>query len=470
MNLNQLLLVLRARYRVVFIALIATMLTAIAISLMMPERFTAMTSVVVDVKSPDPVAGVALPAMTMPGYMATQVDIINSDRVAFRVISLLGFDKSTVLQEQWQNATGGKGSFESWFSEFLRHRLDVKPSRDSNVINITFKAWDSKYAALVANAFAQAYIATNIELRIDPARQYAVWFDQQGKILRERVEQAQAKLSEYQQEHGIVATDQRLDFENQKLNDLQTQVVFAETAHADARSKQVGGSMDSVQDVMQSPIILQLRTETAMQEAKLQEAANRLGINHPQYQAMQAQITELKKRMASETGRIASSIDTSRRVSSEKVAELKAAMEMHKTNILSLRADMDEASVLKREVDVAQKAYDTVTDRFNQSSLESKSTQTNIAVLTPAVEPVKASSPNIPLNIAASIAVGLLLGIGAALLLELQDRRIRSVDDIKFGLSLPVLVTITSAERLHTKRLPKRLAMLVNRQAPPMGA
>lgn len=471
MNPRQILLGLRARYRIVLFGLFGTVLAALAVSLMMPVRYTATTSVVVDVKSPDPVAGMTFPAMTMPGYMATQVDIINNDRVAYRVIKQLGFDKDPGLRERWHEATGGKGTFESWFSDFLQSRLDVKPSRDSNVINITFKAWDAKHAALIANAFAQAYIDTNIELRSDPARQYAVWFEQQGKVLQERVEQAQARLSEYQQKHGIIATGQRLDFESQKLNDLQTQIVLAQSAGAEASSKQKGGAADSVQDVMQSPIIQQLKTEIAMQQVRLQEAANRIGMNHPQYQGMQAQLAELKQRLAAETARISASIETSRRASGQKMAELKAAMEAQKKSILGLRAEMDQIAVLQREVDTAQKAYDTVADRLNQSNLESKSTQTNISMLAPAVEPVAPSSPNIPLNLAAAAMVGLILGIGAALLQELRDRRIRSADDVEYALGMPVLVTVMPPARADVRQLKKRRPrLIVDRHAPSVEA
>ncbi len=322
-----------------------------------------------------------------------------------------------------------------------------------------------------ANAFAQAYIDTNIELRTEPARQYALWFDQQGKALRDRVEQAQMRLSEYQQKHGIITTGQRLDFETQKLNDLQSQIVLAQTAGAEASSKQKGGSADSVQDVMQSPIIQQLKTETAMQEVRLQEAANRLGPNHPQYQSMQAQLAELKRRLGAETARISTSIETSRRVSSQKIVELKAAMETQKQNILGLRAEMDQIAGLQREVDTAQKAFDTVADRFNQSNLESKSTQTNISVLAPAVEPLIPSSPNIPLNLAAAAMVGLVLGIAAALLLELRDRRIRSADDIEYALNMPVLVTVMPQARVDVRRLrKKRSGLFADRHVPSIGA
>ncbi|MFZ2627958.1 MAG: chain length determinant protein EpsF [Rugosibacter sp.] len=472
MNPSQLLLCLRARYRIVLLGLFGTVLVALAVSLMMPKRYTATAAVVVDVKSPDPVAGMTYPAMTMPGYMATQVDIINSDRVTYRVIRMLGFDKKPELQQQWQDARHGRGTFESWFGDFLQHRLEVKPSHDSNVINITFKAWDPKYASLIANAFVQAYIDTNIELRTGPAGQYAMWFNQQSKALRDRVEEAQARLSEYQQKHGIISSDQHLDYENQKLNDLQSQVVLAQTANAEATSKQKGGAAESVQDAMQSPPVQQLKTEIAMQQAKLQDAAKRIGPNHPQYQSIQAQIDELKRHLADETARVSASIETSRRASSEKVGMLKSAIEAQKRNILGLRSKMDEAAVLQRELDAAQKAYDTVADRFSQSNLESKSTQTNISVLTPAVEPAESASPKIPLNLAIATMVGLMLGIAAAVLLELRDRRIRSVTDVEYVLGMPMLVTVAPLAKADVRRLRKRhpRVLTADRHAPPAGA
>lgn len=468
MNLNQLFLIFQARYRVILFSMLGAAFVAFAISLMMPKRYTATASVVVDVKSPDPVAGMTLPAMTMPGYMATQVDIINSDRVAYGVIHRLGLDKDPELLEKWREKTDGQGTFESWYSGALQSKLEVKPSHDSNVVNISFKAPNAKVAADTANAFANAYIATNIDLRTEPARQYASWFDEQGKALRQRLEEAQTRLSDYQQKHGIVASDQRIDYENQKLNDLQTQVVLAETASADASSKQHGGPADSTQDAMQSPIVQQLKTEIAMQEARLQEAAGRLGPNHPQYQSMKAQVAALQSRLGAEVGRIQTSIDTSRRVNQAKVAALQAAIEAQKKNVLALRAQMDEMAVLQHDVDSARKAYDTVADRFNQSNLESRSTQTNISVLSPASAPLLPSSPRIFLNTLAAALVGMVLGIVAAIILELRDRRIRSIDDLEYVLGMPVLATMAPLPRPAVGLLPMRPDLV--RHAPSLHA
>src|SRR6266480_2414545 len=208
MTLYQFLTLLRARFKIVLLMLLGTVAVIVAASLVLPKRYTATAAVVLDVKSPDPITGAMLHAMVMPGYMATQRDIITSDRVAQKVVKLLKLDEVPAKKEQWLQSTQGKGSLVAWLGDELQKKLDVKPSRESNVIDISYRAGDAAFAAAVANAFAQAYIDASIELRIEPARQYARWFGEQDKGLRENLEKAQARLSEHQQKYGIVASDE----------------------------------------------------------------------------------------------------------------------------------------------------------------------------------------------------------------------------------------------------------------------
>src|SRR6266581_6869333 len=100
MNLQQLLLIFRARYKVALtVALLAVVVVMIG-SLLVPKKYTAETSVIVDVRSPDPVAAVFLPAMMVPGNMGTQVDIITSNRVARKVVKMLKLDEGPAVKQQ----------------------------------------------------------------------------------------------------------------------------------------------------------------------------------------------------------------------------------------------------------------------------------------------------------------------------------------------------------------------------------
>lgn len=464
MTLQQFILILWARRKLVLFTFMATVLTATVVSLLLPEEYTASAAVVVDVKSPDPIAGIVLPGLMAPGYMATQVDIINSDRVATRVIKALRMDENPTIREQWQEATEGKGQIVPWLVDLLQRKLDVKPSRESNVITVSYAGGNPAFAAALANAFAQAYIDVNLELRLEPARQSAQWFDSQMKQHRERLDAAQKALSDYQQKTGIVATDERLDYETQKLNELSTQLTVAQAQGTDASSKRKSGQADTLPEVMQNPVVIQLKADIARLEARLKDVSGNLGANHPQYQRATAELNELKSRLNAEVGRITSSIGTAGTISKQKETELVSAVEAQKGKILELKKQRDDITLLVREVETAQRAFEAVSQRTTQSRLEAQSVQTNLSILTPATEPLKPSKPRVMLNILLSIFVGTLLGVGAALALELVHRRVRSAEDLTQALELPVLAVIepekTGGWLQFWQRLPGRLPRL----------
>lgn len=443
MTLQQFLLILWARRKLVLFTFLATVLTATVVSLLLPEEFTASADLLLDVKSPDPVAGMVLPGLMAPSYMATQVDIIKSDRVAMRVVKALRMDENPNLQTQWQEATEGKGQIGSWLATLLQKKLEVKPSRDSNIIALSYSGSNPAFAAALANAFAQAYIDVNLELRIEPARQSAQWFDSQMKLHRERLDKAQAALSDYQQKSGIVATDERLDYETQKLNELSNQLTTAQAQGTDSSSKRKSsGRSDTLPEVMQSGLVSQLKGDIARLEARLKEVSGNFGVNHPQYLRSQAELEELKNRMNAEVDRITSSIGTAGNISKQKVVELIASVDAQKNRILELKKQRDEINLLVREVETAQRAFDAVGQRTTQSRLESQSIQNNVSILNPATEPLSASKPRVKLNMLIGTFLGTLLSIATALSLELVRRRLRSPDDVTLALDLPVLAIL----------------------------
>lgn len=445
MNLHQFLLILRVHYKIALFALVVTVSVTLAVSVLLPSQYTATATVVLDVKSPDPIAGIMLPAMVLPGYMSTQVDIINSDRVALKVVKMLKLDQSPALIENWKEATEGKGRLDVWLANLLHEKLKIKPSRESSVMTIDYTAADPHLAAAIANAFVQAYIDTTIELKVEPAKQYSLWFGEQGKALRDNLEEAQARLSKYQQKYGIIASDERLDGETARLRELSTQLTTVQAQTSDSRSKQKSGA-DTLPEIMENALITGLKTDIARREATLQETALNLGKNHPQYQRLESELASLKQRLEAETQQITRSYSTASTVGQNKEAELRAAIEQQKNKLLSFRNKRDELAVLMRDVDAAQKAYDAVSQRRNQASLESQSTQTNVAVLTPASPPITPSSPKIMLNTLVAIILGTMLGIGAALGIEWSDRRICSAEDLFEMLQMPVLGVIKRAK------------------------
>lgn len=446
MTIQQFLLILRARYLVALLVLVTTVTVTTIVSLLLPKQYTAVAAVVVDVKSPDALSGLMLPGLVAPSYMATQIDIINTDRTAKAVIKQTGMDRSPTMKEAWQDATDGNGQLIDWLSGILQKNLDVKPSRESNVININYTGPDPDFAAAIANAFAQAYIDVNLELRLAPARQYATFFEEQTKAARDRLENAQQALSDYQQKNGITSTDERLDFETTKLNDTSSQLTGVQGVTTDSQSKRQSTKVDTLSEVMQSSLINGLKADIGRLEAKLTESSINLGKNHPQTQRTEAELASLKAQLESETKKIVSAIETTYQVGKQREQQLKGALNAQKARVLALNKQRDELNVLRRDIESAQRSFELVSQRASQTNIESQTNQTNIAILNPATAPGKASKPRVLINILISVFLGTLMGVGLALLLELMNRRVRSAQDLMDALAgLPVLGSIGSA-------------------------
>jgi succinoglycan biosynthesis transport protein ExoP len=450
MNLIQILLILRAHYKVALVTLLAVSSIGIVITLMVPRQYVATTDIVFDSKSADPVIGQLLPVL--PGYIATQVEIIRSERVAQRVVKATRLDENPTVRADWTRETEGKGKIEAWLGKLLLNKLGVTASRDTSIIQISYTNADPGFAVVIANSFAQAYLDANIELRVDPARQHARWFEGQGKSLRENLEKAQTKLTEFQQQRGIVAKDEQFDAETTKLSELSSQLTVAMGQTADAQSKQRSGA-DTLPEVMRNSVVMGLRSDIARLEGRLQEAAVNLGRNHPQYQRMENELAALIRQLQVETQRVTNGFSSTRSVSKDNEAELRTAIAAQEKKLLQLKSQRNLLAVLQRDVAAAQSAYETVTTRYNQSTLESQMTQANASVLSYASEPTAPAFSKILKGLVISLGAGILLGVGLAFLIELIDRRVRCIDDLVDAIKLPVLSVIQSSRPHRQVRL-----------------
>jgi chain length determinant protein EpsF len=450
MSLHQLFSILRARRAAAGLILLVTLALALAWVLVRPASYKASAPVLVDVKM-DPVGGTALQGMVAPNYMATQIDIVKSDRVAERVLQMLPPDQEPVksLREPAQK----KSAPHPWMAREIQKKLDVKPARESNIVNIAWTGSTPAEAARVANAFAQAYLDVSLEIKTNPAKRYAEWFDDQVKLSRDRLETAQSKLSAFQEQSGIVSADERGDYETARLNDLAVQLTAMRN-----RGTSSAGAADNA-----SPLVNNLRQDVARLEAKVSENSATMGSAHPVMQALNAQLSALRARMSSESSRVGDAAQGAVRSTKSREQELEKAIETQKAKVLAMTKQRGQLSVLQREVDSAQKAYETVSASAAQARLQSLANQTNMVRIASAIEPTeKTGLTGMQTMMVAGIG-GLLLALIGALLLELGNRRVRSVEDLAMVTRLPILGTVpTAGAALTPLRLPgapRRLAL-----------
>ena len=438
MSIKQFLRIVWARKWLVLALLVLVAAGGTMFTLLQPKQYTAESAMIVEMRV-DPVLGALAPSLAAPSYMATQIDILKSERVAARVVKMLGVERSPSAVAQWRDQTNAKIPLERYFANLLQRGLGVEPSRGSNVINVSFSAQDPIFAQAAANAFVQAYMDISVELRVAPARQSATFLDDQTKVLRNNLEVAQAKLSKFQQDKGIVVSDERFDQENARYQALTTQLSGAQADQVDANTRMRNSGAESSPDILASPAVQALRGQLATAQTKLTELSAIVGKNHPARIQIEVQIGELKRQIAAQSRVVSGGTSTLSRGSAQKVAELQAMVDDQKKKLLALRADRDQVAVYIRDVDTAQRAYETVSSRVGQFTLESQNNQANTRLLSPAVEPLEPSRPKVAVGVIGSVLGGLALGMLAALGWELIDRRVRDPEDLMVMAGVPVI-------------------------------
>lgn len=381
MTLPQLVAILRARRAGVGVALAVAAAAAIAASALLPERYTASARVLVQTGGAEAAPGGAALAGASSAVLATQVDIATSQRVALQVVDALGLAERPQATPAWRGPTGGSESVRHHWSDRLLQDLEVESAGESSVLSIAYTAADPAFAATVANAFAQAYVALALELRTDAARQAGSVADARLRSLREALDASQERLGAYRRSQGLVVDEQRLGVEAARLAELSARLAASPAPASPAPS---------------------ISTSPARAPAPAPE------------------------RPAEEAG-------------------LRAELERQRVRLRQLQSARDELALLEREVESAQRELDAAARRASRAALDGRDGQAAVVLLSPALVPERPSSPRPGLLVGVAVLLGTLAGVGWAFGSEWRDRRVRTPRDLQQASGLRPIGTLRDA-------------------------
>ena len=416
---------LQARWRSAMLVWVAFVAAVAALTLSLPARYEATAALVVEMNAADPMRGqeVFRPSGTPSSYLATQAEVIKSESVALAALRRLELHKDPSSLERWREATEGRGEFEPWLAGGLLRDLAVTPSRAANVITVSYTAKDPEFAAAVANAFVQSYMETTLQMRAGPARQFNTFFQERGQSLRQTLDEAKARLSAYEQKHGlIVGETTEPDVENARLAELTSQLVKLQDEATDAanRRRQAVGSADRMREVRSDPEVNQLTSQLALREGELAKLKTQFGDRHPAVLEVRQAITELRASLSAASKRAAATFDVPVTSNEARIAEVRKAIEQQRAVVLQRRSQRNAAAGLLRDVENAQ--------------------------------PFKASSIHLLINLFVAVFLAPLLAALYALFREARDRRLRTIDDVTGLLQQPLLLMLPDGHRQTARR------------------
>lgn len=439
MNLSDLLSALRARWKLEVAAAFVVFAAVVVWTVLSPRAYTGTASLLFDQAAPDPAVETSR-SVAAADILGTEAEVIHSQEVAAKVAHNAGLADNPIVLAQWRAATGGAGSPEDWIGRNLLRGLTVEAGRNATILSISYKAGDAASAAQIANGFAQTYINEHLRMTTDPARAYAHWFEERTHEVRNNLEQAQNRLTNFQRDKGIVSTE-NMDAEAERLNALSTQLASAESANADAASRAGAGSAGSP-DVQSNGVVQSLRTQIAQKAAQVSELRTNLGPNHPDMVAATAELASLRARLAGEVGTTSHSLSVASGDTGARVGSLRRLVDQQRGRMLALSTDRSQLEVLQRDVQSARAAFDAVTQRLSSMRLQAELPRTNVRLLDSAMPPAFPSNPNVPLRIVLGVLLGGFVGLTLGAVLEWWRPRVRTQRGLVVATGVPVLMAV----------------------------
>jgi polysaccharide biosynthesis transport protein len=337
-------------------------------------------------------------------------------------------------------------------AEIVKGRT-VSVVRDSRLVNVGFRTTDPALSAQVANALARAYLQQNLEFRSKTSGEASGWLAKQVAEMRKRVEESEAALQHYRTQHGADAlmTDklgaEQQNIVVQKLAALQAAETKARTDTierasqykqlADARAKRE--QLDTVPAIASNTYIQGLKVELATLQRQLQQSSNELGDRHPEIIKLQGAVQNAERKLQTEISNAARAIENDFEAARSRERELVADLARQKVEVQALNGKAVEYTALEREANSNREMLDKLLQRSRETELTRELQTTNIRVLDWAEAPVSPTTPRKERN----VLIGFFGSGGLALVLifvlEAFNTRLRSPEEVKQHLRIPVL-------------------------------
>ncbi|MEO1432673.1 MAG: polysaccharide biosynthesis tyrosine autokinase [Cyanobacteria bacterium J06633_8] len=380
--------------------------------------------------------------------------------------------------------------------DFLK-KLKVKSIRGTDVLQLAYKSTDPKEAANVVNSLMGDYLDNNIETNTAEVRAAREFLQKELPLVEAKVVTAEAALRQFKEKNNVVALEEEAKFGVESLKDLSENITQSQANLVEAitRSEALQNQLKlqpqqavALSSLSQSPAVQQVLTEFQKTQDELAVARTKLTDEHPTVVNLSKKLEALRNQVEGRVGQIVGN-GISVREPDLQIGELKQALtaELIKSEVERLAAtnrvgllrkafvsNQARLSVLpkleqqqrqlQRKLQVAQSTYQQLLKQLQEVQVVEKQNVGNARVIASALVPDKKISPKIPLNLALGGFLGILLGVGTALILEAMDKSLKTVDEAKKLLGYPLLGTIPRVDEKDTDR--QKLPVLNNPYSP----
>lgn len=396
-----------------------------------------------------------LRSSTLSERVATQLRLVDDPKF----FALFGYvSEAPAFQlNNGRYPASGRAERQRAAGELLRKNFSVNPTRLSRLVEISFTSPDGAFSAKVANSWAENFIQTNLERKVQATSYGRDLLQRQLTMQKERLDESQRELVAYASAERIINLPAQNSGENgttsersivaddlAALNAVLSQAT-ADRIQAQARYEQLGKAGAST-EALRNQAINSLRQKRAEQAAEYERMMVQFEPGYPAARALRSQIDQLDRSIAREEGRVTASLQADYREAQERERALQTRVNQLKASFLDLRRRSIQYNIYQQEVDTNRALYNGLLKRFEEIGVAGGVGINNISIVDAADVPGRPSSPRLILNLALALFAGLGLGAALAFALEQMDEAIADPAEVQRRLGLPLLGSVPKVD------------------------
>src|SRR6184192_4407038 len=388
--------------------------------------------------------------MDQDNYIETQSKILTSETLALQTIRNNGlsarpeFSSPSGPSEAVASGSLANQKRPPELAEFLGS-LSVKRVPNSRLMDVSFESTDPQLAARIVNAHIASYIEQNFRSKYEATTQASSWLADQLGELKIRVQKSEDTRIAYERQNQIWTLDDKQNITTQRLSDINKQLTDAQSERMKKESLYQfakAGNLDAVPEVQNNSALGDLLKKRSDAASQYNDALAQYGPNFPKVQRLQAQLKEFDQTIEKEKQKILDVLESDYHEAQQRETLLTQALDQQKAETNQMAGRLVEYNILKREAEANKTLYDGLMTKLKETAISQGLRSSNIRVVDPAMIPSTPARPAKTRNIALSVLIGLVGGIGLALMREYLDNTVKTPDDVETLARLPSLAVV----------------------------
>ena len=388
--------------------------------------------------------------MDLENYIETQSKILTSETLALQTIRNTGlsarpeFSSPNGPSEAMASGSLANQKRPPELGEFLGS-LSVKRVPNSRLMDVSFESTDSQLAARIVNAHIASYIEQNFRSKYEATTQASTWLADQLSELKIKVQKSEDARIAYERQNQIWTLDDKQNITTQRLSDINKQLTDAQSERMRKESLYEfakSGNLDAVPQVQSDAGLAELLRKRNDLSSQYNDGLSQYGPNFPRVQRLQGQLKDLDASIEKEKKKIVDVLESDYREARQRESMLTQALDQQKAAANQMAEKLVEYNILKREAEANKALYEGLMTKLKETAISLGLRSSNIRIVDPAMIPSAPSRPAKTRNITLAFLVGLVGGIGLALMREYLDNTVKSPDDVETLSRLPSLAVV----------------------------